>query len=171
MGSEASHHHNRLLDTREAARCVCTQARLSVKQDPTWWRVGRPPDRASCSWRQTCLCSWAPWIWGILISDTEERLYFDLENPTQLTSPEPHKVSGRCEVQLWAVLRSVPVHGDPGSCASWPGILIYIITYYVITLNYLIPTSLKPHDSLVIWASRVLQDVETEMELGVQQVY
>lgn len=80
-------------------------------------------------------------------------------------------MSGRCEVQLWAVLCSVPVHGDPGSCTSWPGILIYIITYYIITLNYLIPTSLKPHDILVIWASRVLQEVETEMELGVQQVY
>lgn len=30
-GSEASHHHDRLLDTRAAAGCVCTQAGLSVK--------------------------------------------------------------------------------------------------------------------------------------------
>ena len=121
LGSEASRPRDRLLHTQAASRCVCTRAVLPVRQDPSLLRLRRPPDRASCYWGQTRLCSWAPRLWDILVSDTEERMCFNSENPTQLASPEPHGVSGRCKVQLWAApsapfLCTVPprsVHPSP----------------------------------------------------------
>lgn len=121
FSSKASHHCDWLLATRVTARCVCTWAMPSVKQDPLWLRLRRPPDRACCYWAQTYLCSWAPWFWDILVSDMEERMCSKSENPTQLKSPAPHEVSSRCKVPLWAAPSTPCLRtGPPG--AVHPGL-------------------------------------------------